>query len=113
LAPHLPAKLPSCLLESSRKSWKRGKESNMHNVLKAGACAAVLAAALLVVPNAAEAGKVEGVGIGAGAGALIAGPVGAVVGGVIGYKVGGPNIFRGQRARRCWRDDRGRRVCRR
>jgi osmotically inducible lipoprotein OsmB len=99
------------LLESSRKSWKRSKESIMHNVLKASACAALLAAALLAAPNTAEAGKVEGVGIGAGAGALIAGPVGAVVGGVIGYKVGGPNIISGNR--RCWRNDRGRRVCRR
>jgi hypothetical protein len=85
----------------------------MHNVLKAGVFTVALAAAVAVAPTA-EAGKAEGVGIGAGAGAIVAGPVGAVVGGLIGYKVGGPDIFTGRRAsRRCWRNDRGRRVCRR
>ncbi|MBO0764723.1 MAG: hypothetical protein J2P50_09060 [Hyphomicrobiaceae bacterium] len=49
--------------------------------------------ALALAPLAAQAGKVEGVGIGAAVGAVVAGPVGAVVGGVIGYKVGGPNVL--------------------
>jgi hypothetical protein len=85
----------------------------MNNVVKAGIIAAALAVGVATLPNGAVAGKAEGVGIGAGAGAIVAGPVGAVVGGVIGYKVGGPNIFTGKRARRCWRNDRGRRICRR
>ena len=67
-------------------------------------------APLFVAPLAAEAGKVEGVGIGAGVGAVVAGPVGAVVGGVVGYKVGGPNIVH-RRYRSCWHDDRGYRHC--
>lgn len=84
----------------------------MHAVLKASIPVAALAAAVLLsaAPMTAHAGKAEGVGIGAGAGAIVAGPIGAVVGGVIGYKVGGPDIFP---RRTCWRDDRGRRVCRR
>lgn len=85
----------------------------MHAVLKASIPVAALAAVLLsAAPMTAHAGKAEGVGIGAGAGAIVAGPIGAVVGGVIGYKVGGPDIFTGRRYR-CWRDDRGRRICRR
>jgi outer membrane lipoprotein SlyB len=55
---------------------------------------------------------VEGVGIGAGVGAIVAGPVGAVVGGVVGYKVGGPNIISKPRYV-CWRNDDGKRICRR
>jgi hypothetical protein len=73
---------------------------------------APLAAVLSAVPLLANAGKVEGVGIGAGVGAIVAGPVGAVVGGVVGYKVGGPNIV-GRRYRSCWRDEWGYRHCRR
>jgi outer membrane lipoprotein SlyB len=72
---------------------------------------AAVAAALALGPLAAQAGKVEGVGIGAGVGAVVAGPVGAVVGGVVGYKVGGPNIL--PRKYTCWRDDNGHRHCRR
>jgi len=77
----------------------------MHAAFKAG----MIVAALCAAPLVAEAGKVEGVGIGAGAGAVIAGPPGAIVGGVVGYYVGGPDIFTGRRT--CWRDDRGRRRC--
>lgn len=77
----------------------------MRAVFKVGMIVAALSAAPLV----AEAGKVEGAGIGAGVGAVIAGPPGAVVGGVVGYYVGGPNIF--TRGRTCWRDDRGRHRC--
>ena len=73
---------------------------------------APLAAALWAAPLEANAGKVEGVGIGAGVGAIVAGPVGAVAGGVVGYKVGGPNII-SRRYRSCWRDEGGYRHCRR
>ena len=79
----------------------------MHTAFRVGIIVAALSAASI----AAQAGRLEGTGIGAGAGAIIAGPVGAVVGGVIGYNVGGPNIV--TRGRYCWRDDRGRRHCRR
>ncbi len=78
----------------------------MRSAFKFGTIAAVLFASTL----AAEAGRLEGAGIGAGTGAVVAGPVGAVVGGVIGYNVGGPNIITG---RYCWRDNYGRRRCRR
>ena len=69
-----------------------------------------MVATLCAAPLVAQAGKVEGVGIGAGVGAIVAGPVGAVVGGVVGYKVGGPN-FIGRRYRSCWRDNWGYRHC--
>jgi hypothetical protein len=69
----------------------------MHSAWKVGAVATALILALLVDHREAAAGKVEGVGIGAGVGAIVAGPVGAVVGGVVGYKVGGPNIVSGKR----------------
>jgi outer membrane lipoprotein SlyB len=82
----------------------------MYTAWKIGAAAAALILALLVDHREAAAGKVEGVGIGAGVGAIVAGPVGAVVGGVVGYKVGGPNIVSGKRYT-CWRDDRGKRRC--
>jgi hypothetical protein len=84
----------------------------MHTALKVAAVATALAVAPFIGNHAAEAGKAEGVGIGAGVGAIVAGPVGAVVGGVAGYAVGGPNIFTGRRYT-CWRNDHGRRVCRR
>jgi hypothetical protein len=61
--------------------------------LKVGAVIATLALIPMVTGPRAQAGKLEGVGIGAGAGALIAGPIGAVIGGVVGYAVGGPDIF--------------------
>jgi outer membrane lipoprotein SlyB len=76
-------------------------------MLRTGAIIVTLSTCSVV----AEAGKTEGVAIGAGAGAIVAGPVGAVVGGVVGYNVGGPNIV--TKPRTCWRDDRGRRHCRR
>jgi hypothetical protein len=65
----------------------------VHTALRIATIAAALSLAPLVWTGAAEAGKVEGVGIGTGVGAIIAGPVGAVVGGVVGYKVGGPNLL--------------------
>ena len=80
----------------------------MRTALKIG----TIAAALGLLPLAAQAGKVEGVGIGAGVGAVVAGPVGAVVGGVVGYKVGGPNLLSSKPRYTCWRDEKGRRHCR-
>jgi hypothetical protein len=77
----------------------------MRGAFKVGAMVLLLS----LVPLVAEAGKVEGVGIGAGTGAVIAGPPGAVVGGAIGYVVGGPNIITGRR--HCWRDHSGYRHC--
>lgn len=69
---------------------------------------------VLAAPMAAQAGTIEGVAIGAGAGAVIAGPPGAVVGGVAGAVVGGPNIVGRSYARAkrvCWHDRRGVRHC--
>ncbi len=82
----------------------------MRSVIKAG----MLVLTLSVMPIAAHAGTLEGVAIGAGSGAIVAGPVGAVVGGVVGAVVGGPNLrprhyARGQR--HCWRDRQGLRHC--
>ena len=87
----------------------------MHALLKAGTFALLLAAA----PFAAQAGTLEGVAIGAGTGAVIAGPPGAVVGAVIGGAVGGPDIVtprdRNHRnvndRRECWYDSNGYRHC--
>jgi osmotically inducible lipoprotein OsmB len=84
----------------------------MRVALKAG----IIASLLLAAPVVAQAGTLEGVAIGAGAGAVVAGPPGAVVGGVIGAVVGGPNIFPSRRHYyredyTCWRDDRGYRHC--
>jgi hypothetical protein len=80
----------------------------MHSFLKAGLLALTLAAAM---PTVAQAGTLEGVAIGAGSGALIAGPPGAVVGGVIGGVVGGPNLVRHSRHRHCWTNRNGYRRC--
>jgi osmotically inducible lipoprotein OsmB len=82
------------------------KEFAMRSVIKIGLFVLMLAAA----PLAAQAGTLEGVAIGAGTGAIIAGPPGAVVGGVIGGVVGGPNIV-GHRHRHCWINDSGYRHC--
>lgn len=83
----------------------------MRVALKTGMIVLMLAAA----PVVAQAGTLEGVAIGAGAGAVVAGPPGAIVGGVVGAVVGGPNIV-GQRhyaqsQRVCWRDRLGVRHC--
>jgi hypothetical protein len=80
----------------------------MRSMFKAGLLVLTLAAAL---PVAAQAGTLEGVAIGAGSGAIIAGPPGAVVGGVIGGVVGGPNIIRNSRHRHCWTNSNGYRRC--
>ena len=80
----------------------------MRKLLVIGAvCAAFLA-------NSAAANAGErlwtGVAIGAGTGALVAGPPGAVVGGVIGGVVGGPRLSRSYKE--CWYDRVGYRHCR-
>jgi uncharacterized protein YcfJ len=80
----------------------------MHPVLKGG----IIVLSLSLASVAAEAGTLEGAGIGAGVGAVVLGPVGAVAGGVIGAKVGGPNIIRRGHYRRCGHDTRGYRHCR-
>ena len=83
----------------------------MRAALKTG----VIVLMLTATPLVAEAGTLEGVAIGAGAGAVVAGPPGAIVGGVAGAVVGGPNIVshrhyaRAQRV--CWRDRLGHRHC--
>jgi len=50
-----------------------------------------------------------GVAIGAGTGAIVAGPIGAVGGGLVGGIIGGPKISRG--GKRCWYDRNGHRHC--
>jgi hypothetical protein len=77
----------------------------MRSVVKTGLFVLMLAA----TPFAAQAGTLEGVAIGAGTGAVIAGPPGAIVGGVIGGVVGGPNIV--HHRRHCWINENGYRRC--
>lgn len=79
----------------------------MNSFLKAG----LLTLALVAAPIAAQAGTLEGVAIGAGAGAVIAGPPGAVVGGVVGAVTGGPNIMTRRGSRHCWTGRDGYRHC--
>lgn len=79
----------------------------MRSMLKTGLLVLTLAA----LPFAAQAGTLEGVAIGAGTGAVVAGPPGAVVGGVIGGVVGGPNIVRRSHYRHCWINSYGHRRC--
>ena len=79
----------------------------MRSMLKAG----ILVLTLAAMPFAAQAGTLEGVAIGAGTGAVVAGPPGAVVGGVIGGVVGGPNLVTRSRHRTCWTNNHGYRRC--
>ena len=79
----------------------------MNSFLKAG----LLTLALVAAPIAAQAGTLEGVAIGAGAGAVIAGPPGAVVGGVVGAVTGGPNIINRRGTLHCWTGRDGYRHC--
>jgi hypothetical protein len=81
----------------------------MRRIFIAGAAAL----ALLSAPAAAGAQEriLTGVAIGAGTGALLAGPPGAVVGGVIGGVVGGPRLS-ARRHKECWYDRAGMRHCR-
>ncbi len=78
----------------------------MRSLIKTGLLVLTLAA----LPFVAQAGTLEGVAIGAGTGAVVAGPPGAVVGGVIGGVVGGPNIVR-RGHRHCWINRYGNRRC--
>ena len=63
----------------------------MRGILLAG----ITSLALVAMPLSANAGErtVTGAAIGAGAGALVLGPVGAVAGGAIGAWVGGPSGY--------------------
>ncbi len=80
----------------------------MRSMLKAG----MLVLTFAVMPIAAHAGTLEGVAIGVGTGAVVAGPPGAVVGGIIGAVVGGPNLVRHSRNHRtCWTTRNGNRRC--
>jgi len=79
----------------------------MHSAFKTG----IIMVFLSAVPLTAEAGRLEGAGIGAGVGAVVLGPFGAAGGAVIGYTVGGPNIVTRGHYRRCWHDYRGNRHC--
>jgi osmotically inducible lipoprotein OsmB len=76
------------------------------NIFKTG----ILVLTLAAMPIAAQAGTLEGVAIGAGSGAIVAGPPGAVVGSVIGGIVGGPNIVT-HRRNHCWINRFGDRRC--
>ena len=66
-------------------------------------------AALVIVPESSDAGErhATGAAIGAGLGAIVAGPAGAVVGGAVGAVLKGPRITR----RHCWTARSGRRYC--
>jgi hypothetical protein len=80
--------------------------------------ALLLAASVVITPAAAQSGNtLAGAAIGAGTGALVAGPPGAVVGGVIGAVVGAPPKPRPVYVRRpvrhrCYFDVDGYRRCR-
>lgn len=82
----------------------------MRKVLTIGA----LCAALAVYNTAAYAAKertLTGAAIGAGAGAIILGPIGAVAGGALGAWIGGPKLTRGGDTK-CSYDRNGNRHCR-
>lgn len=74
--------------------------------------AGVAAVTVAALPMAASAQEriLTGVAIGAGTGAIVAGPPGAVVGGVLGGVIGGPRLSR--RYKECWYDRDGARHCR-
>jgi len=78
----------------------------MRKLLAAGViCAALFAS---TASFAAEGERMlTGAGIGAGTGAIIAGPPGALVGVIVGSWVGGPRIT-GRSYRTCWYDHDGR-----
>jgi hypothetical protein len=73
-----------------------------------------LCAALTTAGTAAQAAIKErtltGAAIGAGAGAIVLGPIGAVAGGALGAWIGGPKLSRG--TKECWYDRDGTRHCR-
>lgn len=67
----------------------------------------LLGMAFAAPAQAASERTMTGAAIGAGAGAIVLGPLGAVAGGAVGAIVGGPRITR---AKRCWTDFNGRRC---
>ena len=69
--------------------------------------AAMLALAAAHQTNAGER-HVTGAAIGAGIGAIIAGPPGAIVGGAVGAVVKGPRVTK---RRYCWTGKSGREYC--
>jgi len=81
----------------------------MRGILIAG-IASLTMISFSVAANAGER-TVTGAAIGAGAGALVLGPVGAVAGGAIGAWVGGPRLTRTSGHKRCWRDNAGVKHC--
>jgi hypothetical protein len=85
----------------------------MRKLLLAAIASSMVSLALVAMPLSANAGErtVTGAAIGAGAGALVLGPVGAVAGGAIGAWVGGPRISRTTAHKRCWRDNAGVKHC--
>jgi hypothetical protein len=85
----------------------------MRRLLLAAIASSMVSLALVAMPLSANAGErtVTGAAIGAGAGALVLGPVGAVAGGAIGAWVGGPRISRTTAHKRCWRDNAGVKHC--
>ena len=85
----------------------------MRGIVLAGITSLMISLALIATPLSAQAGErtVTGAAIGAGAGAIVLGPVGAVAGGAIGAWVGGPRISRSAARKRCWHDNAGVRHC--
>jgi len=81
----------------------------MRKIFMAGIICAVLVAASTAA--ASDEQKFTGATIGAGVGAIIAGPAGAVGGVIAGAWLGGPRIT-GRSYRTCWYDQGGHRHCR-
>lgn len=78
----------------------------MRNILMLAVLIAALAG---TEAQAASERTLTGVAIGAGAGAIVLGPIGAVAGGVVGGIIGGPKISRSKK--NCWYDRDGTRRC--
>jgi outer membrane lipoprotein SlyB len=72
--------------------------------------AGVIFGALVLVPATAESGEkhITGAAIGAGVGAIVAGPPGAILGGAVGAYVKGPRVTK---YRHCWTGRSGRLYC--
>lgn len=79
----------------------------MRNILM---LAVVITALAGTAAKAASERTLTGVAIGAGAGAIVLGPIGAVAGGVVGGIIGGPKISRSGK-KSCWYDRDGTRHC--
>jgi osmotically inducible lipoprotein OsmB len=79
---------------------------NLRGTVLAGVALVALAAA----PQPGDAGErhVTGAAIGAGIGAIIAGPPGAILGGAVGAVVKGPRVTK---RRHCWTGKSGREYC--